>query len=176
MSYITSDAVLQSAGLALTVDGDFSDNAGTLKAYRRLKPWTETGATWNSYDGTTAWTTAGGFDSADCESSEIGSTAFTSSETAGTLKEMTLSVSMVQAKRVSGTTTNNGILLKMETETDDMYGLASMNHATEEYRPMLSICTPCPPPERPKNPPQLRPRPKPHPHGNRNTHRNRHPH
>jgi hypothetical protein len=78
--------------------------------------------------------------------SKLGSAAFSDAETAEALMEMTLSISKVQ-DWVSGYTANNGILLKMETESDDMFSLASSEHAMAEYRPVLSISYTLPPAE-----------------------------
>ena len=58
LSALPAGAVINSATLELTVNRVWA--GGTVAARRVTESWTETGATWNSRDGVTAWTTAGG--------------------------------------------------------------------------------------------------------------------
>ena len=44
----------------------------TINAYRVFKPWVEASATWNKWDGTKAWTTAGGASADDAGSENTG--------------------------------------------------------------------------------------------------------
>jgi hypothetical protein len=62
VSAIRSNCVVKAATLTLATDG-FGIHAGTgytFNVYRVTQPWTANGATWNSYDGSTSWTTPGG--------------------------------------------------------------------------------------------------------------------
>lgn len=51
---------LTAATLRLYVNTSFASAAATMYRCTRPSQWTETGVTWNKYDGTNAWTTAGG--------------------------------------------------------------------------------------------------------------------
>jgi hypothetical protein len=59
LSSISQAAKILNAKLGLYVEAHSTGNAKAVGVYRVTKPWT-TGATWESYDGTHAWTTAGG--------------------------------------------------------------------------------------------------------------------
>jgi RHS repeat-associated protein len=59
MSSIPQAALVLNAKLGLYVEAKSTSTAKAVGVYRVTKPWT-TGATWESYNGTTAWGTAGG--------------------------------------------------------------------------------------------------------------------
>jgi RHS repeat-associated protein len=59
LSSISQAAVITNAKLGLYVEAHSTSTAKAVGVYRVTKPWT-TGATWETYDGTHAWTTAGG--------------------------------------------------------------------------------------------------------------------
>lgn len=128
---------------AVTVDlvslGDLSNNTRTGRFYRVLKNWVETEATWNNYSTGNAWDTAGcGNTTTDRESSDVGSYSFNSTNASGTTNTITLTASAVE-QMINGTFTNNGFLLKMDTETDDMQRFHSRTHATTANRPEINI-------------------------------------
>ncbi len=58
--------------------------ATTIELHRSLKPWTENGATWNTYDGSNAWASAGmtdGGGTPDYDSALIGSGHWNANDT-----------------------------------------------------------------------------------------------
>lgn len=133
-----------SAKLYLYADLDLSSNARTMRVYRLLRAWVEgtrdgvedapaTGATWNRYDTTNNWATAGGFGAADCEQTDIGSLALGAAETINEVKIIPLTPT---TKAGLGTL---GWLIKMDTETDDLYRFVSSDAATAANRPKLVI-------------------------------------
>ena len=139
LSTIPANAVVNSAILSLYVTADRSSNARTLRAYRVLRAWTEEGSTWNKYDGSNAWGTAGcGNTTTDREATDIGNTTQPASPNVGDEIAITLTASKVQ-EWISGVLTNNGLLLKVDTETDDSIQYAMHEHATAGYRPKLVI-------------------------------------
>ena len=127
---------------SVTVDlvslGDLSSNTRTGRFYRVLRAWTEGGATWNKYDGTNDWGTAGAAASSDRETSDVGSYSFNATNTSGTTNTITLTASAVE-QMINGTFTNNGFLLKMDSEIDDMQRFHSSEHATSANRPEINI-------------------------------------
>jgi hypothetical protein len=83
--------------------------------YRQKRAWTEAGACWSYYTGTTAWAEEGGFGADDCEQTEIGSTGAISDITYE-WKNISLTASKVQ-EWIAGTFTNNGMMLKADDES-----------------------------------------------------------
>ena len=134
LSSLPADALISSATLSLYAVLDASDNARTCRVYRQLRAWTEAGATHNTYNGVDNWQTAGGFGAADCEQTDIGSRAFTATETLNEFKDFSLTP-ITKAALDNG----SGWLVKMDTETDDNYSVASSDNATAAARPKLVI-------------------------------------
>jgi pimeloyl-ACP methyl ester carboxylesterase len=139
LSGIAAGSTIISATLSLYCHAEFSSNARTLRVYRLKRAWVETQATWNIYSTGNSWSTAGGFHSDDCEQTDIGSRAFSATETTGAFKDFTLTAASVQAMISGGSWTNNGFLVKADTETDDMYQFYSSDHSTAGNRPKLVI-------------------------------------
>lgn len=114
LSTIPSNATVSSATLSLYYCYGTDGVSNTIKVYRQKRAWTENGACWSYYTGTTAWAEEGGFGSDDCEQTEIGSV--TISDVTYEWKNISLTASKVQ-EWISGTLTNNGLLLKATDET-----------------------------------------------------------
>lgn len=124
LSSIPTNAVVSSAVLSLYCTTDRASNARTYRVFRTLRAWTEAGVTWNKYDGTNNWGAVGGFDATDCEQTDIGTRDFTATETVNEYKDFPLTASAVQAM-IDGSFTNNGFLLKVDTENNDGYYFSS---------------------------------------------------
>jgi hypothetical protein len=137
LSGLPANATINSATLSLWQTAELSDNSTTIRVYRSLRDWSETGATWLLYKSSTAWGADGGFDSTDSEQTDIGSLALTSTEANGE-KQFSLTASAIQ-EMVAGTFTNNGFLLKADSETDDQYQFRSSDNSTSAERPQLVI-------------------------------------
>ena len=137
LSSIPGNAVINSATLSLWQSADISDNARTLRVYRFLTTWQEDSATWQIRSTGNPWEAYGGFDLSDCEQTDIGSRAFTSTEANGE-KQWTLTASAIQ-EMVAGTFANNGFMVKADTETNDMYQFRSSDWTTAGERPKLVI-------------------------------------
>lgn len=145
LSSIPAGATVVSSTFSPYLTAEFSDNATTLRLYRMIRAWVEgtgnnsasgDGVTWITYDGVNNWTAAGGFDPADCEQTGIGSRAFSATETLNEFKDFVLTPSAVQAW-ISGAFTNNGLMLKADTELNNLYRFASSDHATAAIWPKL---------------------------------------
>lgn len=137
---IPSNATVSSATLELYSYGDLSSRARTFRVFRQKRAWTENGITWNKYDGTNNWATAGGFGAADCEQTDIGSRAMTDTEAAG-WKSWSLSTSAIQ-EIIAGTWTNNGFMIKADTENDDAYQYYSREQAGSAPKLTIVYTTP----------------------------------
>jgi hypothetical protein len=143
LSTLPSNSVINSATFSVYLINDASDNARTFRVYRMKRSWVEgtgnatitnDGATWNTYDGVNNWTTAGAFDAADCEQTDIGSVAFSASETLNVFKDFPLTPTTK-----AGLDLGFGWLIKADTELNEGYLFASSDTATAAQRPKLVI-------------------------------------
>lgn len=131
---------LTAASLNITPTGDLSSNARTMTAYRCLRAVTEGGMTWDNYAAASAWGTAGaGNSSTDYDGANpLGTLAIPASPTLNSPLTMTLDHSIIQAM-IDGTYQNNGILLMVATQVDDLIKYASRSHGTPAYRPTFTL-------------------------------------
>jgi hypothetical protein len=139
-SSVPAGAVFSSAILKLTPVGDFSDNARTMSAHRCLRDVVSTQATWNIWKTSNNWGTAGCSNSTNDYDGAvaIGTLSVPASPTLNTALEMTLSAAELQ-KLFDGTYTNNGIILFVDTQTNDLIQYASRENATVAYRPIITL-------------------------------------
>ncbi len=145
LSSIPAAAALTDITLSLVPIVDVSANDRIYRVYRSNRLWLEgehdnvvdipaTGATWNRYDLTNNWANAGAFGATDCEQTDIGSAVFSATESLNVVKSITLVASSKAALDLG-----NGWLIKADTEIDDAYALASSDHATAAWRPLLEV-------------------------------------
>ena len=132
LSSIPAGAVNISMALQLYNFQDKSSNARTISVYRLKVANTLSQVTWNVRVTGTAWTTAGGFNAAECEQTPIGSLSLSATESAGFK-----SISLTPTTK-SGLDLGFGWLIKVDTETDDAYAYYSSEHTTAAERPKLT--------------------------------------
>lgn len=138
LSSIPSNAIIQSARLRLFMTGNQSSNGEDMRCFRLLKPWTSA-ATYNTYDGTNNWETAGGFGATDCEQTDIGFHWFIDLPQVNQAYDWFLDAALVQ-EWLDGTLDNNGLLIKNDTDSsNNAHTFATSRHATEANRPQLEI-------------------------------------
>lgn len=140
LSTLPSNAKISSATLSLYTTFDYSTNARTARVYRLKRAWSEANASWTNYDTALAWQTAGGFGANDCEQTDIGSRAFTATESIGAFKNFSLTPTSKAALDLG-----NGWLIKMDTESDDGYEFASGDNTASANYPKLVIVYTIPP-------------------------------
>lgn len=140
LSALPDNAKISSATFSLYTTFDYSSNARTARVYRLKRAWTEANASWTNYDTGLAWQTAGGFGANDCEQTEIGSRAFTATESIGAFKDFSLTAA-IKADLDLG----NGWLIKMDTELNDGYEFASGDNTASANYPKLVIVYTVPP-------------------------------
>lgn len=136
-----SGRTITSAILKLYDTGaDYSSASGAIEVYRVKRDWGELTTTWNKYDGTNDWGTAGCANTtSDREAAAIGTSAsIDATETLGEEYTITLDASKI-TEMCNGTFTNNGFLLKTTAETNDMHNICAKDHATAAYRPILVV-------------------------------------
>jgi len=137
LSAIPSYATVSDVKLVYNV----TDNSGTstYSVYRSLKPWTENGATWNTYDGTNAWGAIGSLDSTtDYNSTALG-TISKSTTGFGTSTLNSSGIATVQGW-IDGSFLNNGFMVTKTTGADiDGFVFASKDSLTAANRPALVV-------------------------------------
>lgn len=138
LSSIPSSAVVSSATLSYFLVTDLSSNSRVLRHYRLKRAWTELGVTYNKYDGTNNWATAGGFGATDCEQTDCAHQTYTASETLSTFKNMGFDATLLQ-EMISGVFANNGYLGKMDTEASDAYIWNSSDNSNAASRPKFVV-------------------------------------
>lgn len=143
LSSIPAGSTINSAVITLTYSfagNTDANNNRTMQVYRMLRAWVEDQATWNIAATGTNWGTAGASNtSTDRETSSIGSVACATSDAQYSTKDITLTASKIQEMITGGAFTNNGFLLQMDTEVDDLYLFCTSNNATASRRPKFVI-------------------------------------
>ena len=141
LSSISGTATCDSASLYFyNAQNDDAGVNATLEAYRCKRDWVENQATWNIYSTGNNWGTAGCDDTTnDREASNIGTATLTNGMAAGTEIVVSLTASAVQ-DWWDGGLTNEGLLLKNSAENvNNIFYLATSDHATTGYRPKLVV-------------------------------------
>lgn len=145
VSSIPATATITSATLTLTMDST-NFHGGTWGFYRCFKPWVESTATWNDWDGPNSeWGTAGcdntndsGVDnSGDGTGDDRTATAFdTSSANTSTID---IDFATPVQNWVDGSWDNNGVAIDCIGTISDGADFRSSEHATTSQRPKLVV-------------------------------------
>lgn len=134
LSALPDSAAIIHAKIQLYVKAELSSNARTLRIYRQKRAWSESQATWNIYSTGNNWQAPGGFGSDDCEQTDIGSRAFSATESINAAILFFLTPTTK-----SGLDLGNGWMIKADTETNDAYNFGSSDDTTPARRPKLII-------------------------------------
>lgn len=138
-SSIPTGSVSSAASLNLVIESDEADNARTVDVFRVKQTWVEAEATWNNYSSGNAWQTAGATGANDKDSAASCSLSLTASET-GTKSWTAWTFADLDAMfGTSPSYTNNGFLMKAQTETNDAYRYYSSGNGTSSNRPNMTI-------------------------------------
>jgi hypothetical protein len=132
---VLAGATINSATLTLRVIDKTTTK--TIDVHRCLRAWTETGATWNTYDGSNSWATAGGTGSGDMNASATASV----SATAGVGFDQDFTGLAADVQAWVGGAANHGWLLKRNDYTayDGHYITFRRSEGTDGQRPILTI-------------------------------------
>jgi RHS repeat-associated protein len=108
---IPAGAQVKHASLNLYLDSASTTSYANVDAYQLTQPWTNA-VTWNKYDGSNAWTTAGG---------TFVSTALAAKKptTAGWYAWGNSAISLLAQSWLNGTVANDGLLLHAATESNN---------------------------------------------------------
>lgn len=137
---ITSASVvsLSSAILSLYLTNNSFNTAGTtLSVYKFKRKWTEKDSTWNMYNSSQSWQTAGGFGINDCEQTSIGSIVIPPTTGSGTWLDISLDIDEIQ--KYIANYLHCGFLLKTDEGNYTRFSVASNNNATTTIRPKLTL-------------------------------------
>jgi len=139
LSSIPAGSTIDSVTFRLHIDNDDrSDNARTARIYRLKRGWVEGEATWDAYSTGNSWQTAGGTGANDYDSTEIGTASYTSNEGLG-YKNYAVTASKIEEMITGGSFTNNGWLVKMDTESNDAYAHSNREGVNTANQPELII-------------------------------------
>ena len=127
LSSLPTDAAILSAGL----DANCATSAHTqdLEVHRLTRAFTSS-VTWNKYDGTNAWTSAGG----DFDSSVAATTTASAS-----CDQLHWYVTKLVAQWVNGAQTNYGVLLKATNETTGYDTVLQSEEGNSDLGPELDV-------------------------------------
>jgi RHS repeat-associated protein len=130
---IARDVEVLNAELGMYLLGSETSTATTVDAHAITRQWTGGiyGATWNTYDGTNAWTTPGG----DFKSDAAGS----ASNVAAAGKHYHWPVTSAVRGWIRDKATNHGFLLKERTEGSNVLYFGSSYHKSAGARPYLDV-------------------------------------
>lgn len=143
LSAIPDGSLVHGAWLSLRFRDDRITAARTYRVFRLKRDWVEgtgngsggtpDGVTWNTYDGSNSWQTAGAFGVDDCEQTDIGSTVAPASLTMNYLHFA------LNATTKEELDLGHGWLLKADTESNDLWTFYGSNDATPANRPQLIV-------------------------------------
>ncbi|HVE85019.1 MAG TPA: DNRLRE domain-containing protein [Myxococcales bacterium] len=134
LSGVPPSTAIRGGSLQLYV---WSSSGGEVyPAYQCLRPWTSTGATWNSYDGANGWTVSGATGAGD--RAAVPAAALSTTTTGPAVFPLTdAGVALAQAW-IAGSTPNNGFVLQEYANTYAM-NLESFGSPTPANWPTLSL-------------------------------------
>ena len=137
MPGVLSGATINSVTLKLYVQGFTTFK--TLGVHRCLRAWTETGATWNKFDGSADWATAGGTGTGDIEATASASVLMSASTSF--YQDFTSAGLAADVAAWAGGTANNGWLIKRNDYTagDGHWAIYNRSEGTDATRPQLVI-------------------------------------
>jgi hypothetical protein len=134
-SGLQNGSIINSVTLDLYLNDVSKASNNRLLRVFRIKQVMTTSVTWNKYDGTNNWQVAGGTGANDIEAVDSGSLTFHTTDTTGQYYSISLTTADISAMFL-GSYTNNGFLLKMDTETADQY---RFDGEGEAHPPRLTI-------------------------------------
>jgi len=139
LSGITPTDVCLSASISLWIYEDSANQNSTWSVYRLLRNWGEITSTWNKYDGTNDWTTAGAIGAGDVDPTPLGTLSVANNKAVGEW-QITLDPTEFQ-KMYDGTYTNYGFLIKSDEPSTSAWNIRSREYATAGETPKLTIIT-----------------------------------
>jgi hypothetical protein len=117
--------------------GSLGDNTFTLR--RLLRNWTEAGATWNTYDGSNNWGTAGATNASDRSATASGSVVITETDYGYYEVQDAQLIADVQ-DMLDGAVSNYGWVIERSDGADDFtYKVFTASEGADGFRPYLRL-------------------------------------
>lgn len=140
LSSISGPVMVTSATLRIyQIADDGGASTHTLSAFRALRPWTEAGATWNTYNGTNAWGTAGAKASSD-RSTTTSATASSPASSTGYVDFTGAQLAADIQAFINGSQSNYGwVLARTDGANDSTWRQFATSLGSDGQRPVLSI-------------------------------------
>ena len=141
-SLVPSGKTFLEAILKMTPTGDFSSNSRTMSAHRCLRDIVFSEATHTRWKVGNNWATAGCSNSStDYDGAvALGTETQPASPTLDSALSFTMTLDPAELQKLyDGTYTNNGIVLFVDTQVNDMIYYASTDHATPSYWPVVTL-------------------------------------
>lgn len=145
LSSIPANAPIAACEFSFVLTLDRCSVNRTYGIYRMKRAWTEgtgagtasgNGATWNTYNGTNAWQTAGAFGADDCEQTPLATFAIDANTAVPTC--ITVDLAAV-ASTVADLDLGFGWMIKPTSEANDLWLIGSKEQADVRMRPYLWI-------------------------------------
>ena len=115
-------------------------NARSVYIAASKRAWTQAGATWNKYDGTNDWGTAGAMNASDYDSAmAFGNASISATIAANAEVQFTLDNTLFAAYLNAQATYPGGFLVYMTEAATDYWNPHSNDAATAGYRPKLTF-------------------------------------
>ena len=138
LTSITGPVTVSAASLEVVIKSGLS-NDGCISHIRRLKrDWGETTSTWNTYDGSNGWGTAGALNT----TTDITASDDASNTASGITAPTTITISGLEALVegwINGDYPNYGMLLFSNAEGDAVGVAGDSEDATSSNRPLLTV-------------------------------------
>jgi len=140
LSGIPAGQFIASATLSVYAHTEWGSNpaADPIEVYRVVTPWTELGVTWNSADGTTPWTAAGG-DAVGTTQAPLANPFSVSTQSPGEGQPITWEVGSLVSEWYAGTTPNLGLLLVLGGAHSAGMHLWTKEQADPALHPTLTV-------------------------------------
>jgi len=133
LSNITGPVTVSSATLSVY---DTVGSTGPIEIYEILRAMSIVDVTWNKYDATNNWATAGGLGAGDVTSSPLVSSSFSGSIGYNDFTSAALATHVQNI--INSSLTNNGVLFRKTDDTDGSVPIAS-DDGTDAQRPKLTV-------------------------------------
>lgn len=138
VSSIPSGSTVTAASLELRIKSGLSGDNCTSRVRRLIRDWTESGATWNTYDGSNSWGAAGAQDTSTDIVASDDATNVRSSISSPVTITITGLETLVNGW-VNGTYPNYGMVVYSDAEGDANGVVGSSEDGTSSNRPKLNV-------------------------------------
>jgi hypothetical protein len=139
LSSIPAGSTLHSATLTLYANGYHNNTMGDpVQVFRAIRPWTEFGSLWATYDGTNAWTNPGG-DAVGTSGQQLTEPYAVNTSDPAANTPLTWDITTLAQEWLSGTYPNQGLLLALGGTLQSDLHFHSRESSSSGLRPSLML-------------------------------------